>query len=154
MNEKLARLVKELEAKHTEFRLVELTAKAMTARDVVKFSKVNVEVDDICKTIIWKTNRGLIGVFLQDAGRVNLDKLQKILNSKVEMASSDEVKEKTGSERGAVCPLLLGIPLVMDKQVFDLKKVIFGSGDHSYEIEMNPNDILNLTEARIAKLSD
>jgi prolyl-tRNA editing enzyme YbaK/EbsC (Cys-tRNA(Pro) deacylase) len=154
MNERLVGLVKELETKNIEFRLVELTDKAMTVKDVIKFSKGNVEVDEICKTIIWKTNRGLVGVFLKGDSRINLGKLQKFLNSKVTMASSEEVKEKTGLEPGAVCPLLLGIPLVMDKQVFDLKKVNFGSGDHLYEIEMNPNDILNVTKARVAKLSE
>jgi len=123
-------------------------------KDVVKFSIGNLDVDEICKTVIWKTNRGLIGIFLKGRNRINLVKLQKFLNAKVTMASSEEVKEKTGLEPGAVCPLLLGIPLVMDKQVFDLKKVNFGSGDHLYGIEMNPNDILNLTQARIAKLSD
>jgi len=154
MNEKVAGLVRDLEAKNTEFRLLELTGKAMTAKDVIKFSNEEVDVDDICKTIIWKTNRGLIGVFLKGGDRINLDKLQKFLNSKAAMASSEEVKEKTGLEPGAVCPLLLGMPIVMDKQVFDMEKVIFGSGDHSYEIEMNPTDILSLTRARIAKVSD
>ena len=154
MNEKLAGLVKELEAKNIEFRLVELTDRAMTVKDVIKFSKGNLEVDEICKTIIWETKKGLIGVFLKGDTRINLAKLQKFLNAKVTMASSEEVKEKTGLEPGAVCPLLLGIPLVMDKDVFDLKKANFGSGDHLYGIEMNPGDILNLTHARIAKLSD
>ena len=154
MNEKLTGLVKELETKNIEFRLVKLTGKAMTVKDVIKFSNGNLKVDEICKTVIWKTSRGLIGVFLKGDKRINLDKLQKFLNSKVTMASSEEVIEKTGLEPGAVCPLLLSIPLIMDKQVFDLKKVNFGSGDHLYGIEMNPNDILNLTQAKIAKLSD
>ena len=154
MNEKLTGLVKELETKTIAFRLVELTGKAMTVKDVVKFSNGNLDVDEICKTVIWKTNRGLIGVFLKGDTRINLNKLQKFLNSKVTMASSEEVIEKTGLEPGAVCPLLLSIPLIMDKQVFDLKKVNFGSGDHLYGIEMNPNDILNLTQAKIAKLAD
>jgi len=154
MNEKLTKLVNGLEAKSIPFRLVELTGQAMKARDVVKFSRIDVDVDDICKTIIWKTKSGLIAVFLKDNKRINLDKLQKFLNAKVAMASSEEVKQKTGLERGAVCPLLLDMPLVMDRQILDMEKAIFGSGDHSYEIEMNPNDILNLTQARIAKLSD
>jgi len=154
MNEKLAGLVKELEAKNVEFRLVELSDKAMTVKDVIKFSKGNLAVEEICKTIVWKTKRGFIGVFLKGDTRINLEKLQKFVNAKVTMARAEEVKERTGLEPGAVCPLLLGIPLIIDKQVFSLKKVNFGSGDHLYGIEMNPSDILNLTQARIAKLSD
>jgi prolyl-tRNA editing enzyme YbaK/EbsC (Cys-tRNA(Pro) deacylase) len=66
------------------------------------------------------------------------------------LATQDEIKQETGLEIGAVCPLFLDLPMLIDKRVLSRKKVNFGSGDHMFGIEMNPRDILKCVKAKIS----
>ncbi|MEM7821731.1 MAG: YbaK/EbsC family protein [Candidatus Aenigmatarchaeota archaeon] len=154
MNENLIKLTNQLKERGIKFRLIELKDRAITVEDVVKFSKEDIKPEQICKTLIVKTNKGYVGVFLKGDKKINLDRLRGVLNSKVNLANLEEVKEASGVERGAVCPLLLDIPLVMDEEVLDLERVNFGSGDCLYGIEMKPEDILKLKEVKVFKISD
>lgn len=154
MNEKLNNLIAKLKEKNIEFRLTELSDKAFTVEDVVKYSKGELNQNEICKTIVAKTGKGYVGLFLKGDKRINFDRVQKILNSKVRIATKEEVEKTTGLELGTVSPLFLDILVVMDNSVFDLEKVNFGSGDHFYEIEMKPQDLLKISNAKIAKISE
>ncbi len=152
MDERLAGLVEELRAKGILFRLIELNDRAVSIDDVVRLSKGDIRREEICKTMIVKTGAGYRGAFLKGDRRVDFDKLRALLGSEVRLASLKEVREVTGVDPGAVCPLLLGIPLLMDRQVMGLKKVNFGSGDHLYGIEMGPKDLADLRKAQIADI--
>lgn len=59
-----------------------------------------------------------------------------------------------GVEFGAVCPILLGIPIVIDRKVAELEKVNMGSGDLLKGIELNLEDLLKaLPEHKIEEVS-
>jgi prolyl-tRNA editing enzyme YbaK/EbsC (Cys-tRNA(Pro) deacylase) len=51
------------------------------------------------------------------------------------------LKRATGKEPGAICLLLLDIPIFVDKRVFETEKINFGSGDHLYGLEISSNDL-------------
>lgn len=153
MNADLGTLLKRLEANGIEFRLIELNDRAVSVDDVVRLSKGDIKKDEICKTMVIKAIEGFAGVFLKGDRRLDFRKLQRLFGRKARLASLEEVKRITGVEPGAVCPLLLKIQLIMDKQILDMKKVNFGSGDHLYGIEMKPYDILRMTGAKIMEVS-
>jgi len=54
---------------------------------------------------------------------------------------SEEVKAVSGVEIGAVCPLLLSMPIIIDKKIFSKEKINFGSGSHLLGIEMRTEDL-------------
>lgn len=72
--------------------------------------------------------------------RIDFNKL-KVIIGKVKIASPEEVKAASSVEPGAVCPLLLSIPIIIDKKVFSKEKINFGLGDHLYGIEMRTEDL-------------
>jgi prolyl-tRNA editing enzyme YbaK/EbsC (Cys-tRNA(Pro) deacylase) len=59
----------------------------------------------------------------------------------VSVISYENLKRSTGTAPVAVCPLLLKIPLFIDKHVFDNQKINFGLGDHKSGLEIKTNDL-------------
>jgi len=138
-----------LEDKGVDYRLIELSDRAVTVEDVVRYAKDGVDPDEICKTIILKDREGhMHAVFLRGRDRIDFRKLRSIIG-KASVAAPDEVEEATGVKPGAVCPLLLDIPLFVDERVFMNEKVNFGSGNHLYGIEIAPRDLANVIDFKV-----
>lgn len=72
--------------------------------------------------------------------------------SKLRLATPEEVKQEIGLEIGAVCPLFLDLPMLIDRRIFNREKINFGSGDHLFGIEIKPKDILKCVEAKISDI--
>jgi len=154
MNESLQTIIKKLEEKGIEFNLLELKDKAMTVEEVIKFAKEKVNPNEVCKTLILKDQENnSYAVFLLGNDRVSFSKVRKRFNcSELRMASPDEIRQETGLEIGAVCPLFLDLQMFVDRRVFNRKKVNFGSGDHLFGIEIDPKDILKCSKAKISDI--
>ena len=154
MNEILQRIIKKLEEKKIEFSLIELKNRAMTVEDVVKFSDGKVNPKEICKTLILKDlENNPYAVVSLGLDRIDFEKVRKRFNcSKLRLATPDEIKQEIGLEIGAVCPLFLNLPMLIDSRIFSRKKVNFGSGDHLFGIEIDPRDILKCVDAKITDI--
>lgn len=123
------------------YKLIELTDRALTVPDVIKFSKGDINPDEICKTIIVKDRKGdKYALFLLGADRIDFKKVRKILGD-VSIAKHNEVEEVAGVKPGAVCPILMDIPIYLDKRVLEREKVNFGSGNHLYGLEINVSEL-------------
>ncbi len=130
-----------LKEKDIWFNLIKLSAAAITVSDVVRYSGGKAKEDEICKTMIVKDGEDdFHALFLLGPDRIDFGKV-KALVGKVRIASAEEVRAVSGVEPGAVCPLLLSIPIAVDKKVFGKEKINFGSGDHLYGIEMRTEDL-------------
>lgn len=151
MNKNLQKIIERLKEREIEFDLIQLKGRAMTVEDVVRFSDGKLNPKEICKTLILKSlENNSYAVFTLGNDRVDFEKVRKRFDSsKLRLATPDEIKEETGLEIGAVCPLFLDLPMLIDRRVFSRKKVNFGSGDHLFGIEMNPRDILKCVDAKI-----
>ena len=154
MNEKLKKIINKLKEKNIQFQLIQLKDRAMTVEDVVKFSDGKLNPKEICKTLILKNQENnSYAVFTLGNDRVDFEKVRKRFDSsKLRLATPEEIKQQTGLEIGAVCPLFLDLPMLIDRKVFSRKKVNFGSGDHLFGIEMNPKDILKCVDAKISDI--
>ena len=132
-----------------EYRIIELEARAISVDDVIEYSKEYINPDEICKTILVKHKNQYHGLFLRGADQIDFKKLKTIIG-KSSIASRDDVKEISGVDAGAVCPLLLDIPVIVDKQMLDLEKLNFGSGNHLYGVEINSGDLSRVLEYSVA----
>lgn len=153
MNQKLQQLLEELKTKQIDCKIVELNSPAMTVPDVVKFAKEPVNPEEIGKTIVIAHNDGFVGITLLGSDKIDFSKLRQMLPG-ARFATPEEVKEQTGIGIGAVCPLLLnGLSLWIDEEVMKLENIHLGSGDHLFGLELNPQDIAELLNAKIVKIS-
>ena len=138
------------------YRLIELTHRAITVADVTQYSKGNINVNEICKTVIMRDDLGNNYAFLLvGTDRVDLQKAQRFMNKRLSVANPEEVRASTSADPGSVCPLTLRIPLTIDQHVTTLQHVNFGSGHHLQGIELKTTDLLRAvphTVANVAKL--
>jgi len=154
MNEKLKEIINKLKEKNIEFNLIQLKDKAMTVEEVMKFSDEKVNPKEICKTLILKDQENhSYAVVTLGSDRVDFEKVSKRFNcSRLRLATPGEIREETGLEIGAVCPLFLDLSMLVDRRIFNRNKVNFGSGDHLFGIEINSKDILKCVDAKISDI--
>ncbi|MBD3207329.1 hypothetical protein GF319_13440 [Candidatus Bathyarchaeota archaeon] len=143
-----------LKEKGIAYRIIELSDRAISVKDVIEYSKSEINAEEICKTIIVKDKNGRkYGIFLRGGDRVDFRKLKTILG-KVSIASLEEVKKSTGVEPGAVCPLTIDMPVIVDNRVFENERLNFGSGDHLYGIEIRTEDLQKVIDFKVEDIAD
>lgn len=135
----LVQIEKHLKSKKLPYKTVDLGGEVFTVEGV---SKTGVNKDEIVKTLIVKTNNNLIALVVRGRDRVDFKKVRRLFGGKSELAKSDEVLKVTKVPVGAVCPILLNVPLIFDQHVMKLKRVSIGSGDLTKELEMDFADFL------------
>ena len=130
-----------LKVKQIPHQIVDLGGEVFTV-DQVK--KTGVEEDEIVKTLVIKTNNNFIALVVRGCDRLDFKKVRRLFSNKSELAKPEEVRKIIGVPIGAVCPILLEVPLYFDRKVMSLKHVNMGSGDLTKGLEM---DISGLLEA-------
>ena len=132
-------------------KISDLGGEVYKAEDVIK---VGVNPDQILKTLIVRSTvrEGLefkdkyFALVLRGKDRVDFKKVRRLFGGKSELAKAEEVKKVAGVPVGAVCPILLDIPIYIDKNAMDLKHANMGSGDLTKELEMDFSDLLGAIE--------
>lgn len=143
-----------LDSHGVDYRLIELEERALSIEDVIRFSKEEIDVDEICKTMILKDREGgRYAVLLLGGDRVDYGKASKAIGRKVSIASFREVREAVGVEPGAVCPLTLEMDLLVDHRVLDRERINFGSGDHLYGLEIRARDLEKAVGFRVVDIA-
>ncbi len=136
---KLEQIEKHLRQQNLLYKVVDLESEAFTVGDVVKSG---IDEDEVVKTLIVRANQGFVALALRGKDRLDFKKVRKLLGSKAELAKPDEVLKVVGVPIGAVCPVLVGIPLYFDKKVMDLENVHMGPGDLMHGLEMKLSDLI------------
>ena len=159
----LLQIEKYLKQKRLPYKIIDLGREVFTVKGVVE---TGISEDEIVKTLIIRTpqfltsrlrvlsehgsrsdktgqaNDGFKALAVRGKDRVDFKKVRKIFGSKSELAKPKEVEKVSKVPVGAVCPILLGIPLIFDRKVMDLKHVNMGSGDLTKGLEMDLKDLL------------
>jgi len=131
-----------LEERGIGYRLIELRKKAFSVADVIKYAKEKIDPDEICKTIVLEDEKGSkCAVLLLGKHKIDFTKANKSTGQRLSIVNPEGVKKATGVEPGAVCPILLRIPLFVDRRVLEKEKINFGSGDHLYGLEVSTKDL-------------
>ena len=154
MNKKLKEIINKLKKKKIRFKLIQLKNRAMTIEEVIRFSDGKVNPKEVCKTLILKDQENnSYAVVALGNDRIDFEKVSKRFKcSRLRLATPEEIKQEIGLEIGAVCPLFLGLPMLIDRKIFNRKKINFGSGDHLFGIEIDPKDILKCVDAKISDI--
>lgn len=145
---KFIEIEKYLQEKGIDHKVIDLPSTAISVADVVRLSGGQIKEEEIVKTLIVKNREGnLVGCVLK-----GVDKLKREVMDR--LATKEEVLQIARVEFGAVCPILLGIPVVIDSKVAQFSRVNMGSGDHLKGLEMDFGDLLKiLPDFRIEEIS-
>lgn len=144
-----------LSQKEIDYKVIDLGGEAFTVGDV---AAIIGNTAQIVKTLLVKTkgehcpvtvrpdqNRTVfVALCLRGKDRVDFKKLKWIFGAKSEFASADEVLKVVGVPVGAVCPIGIGVSVIMDREVLKLKHVNLGSGDLTKGLEMDLQNLLKI----------
>ena len=141
---KIEQYLKDRKIKH---KISDLGGEVYKVEDVIK---AGVNPDQILKTLIIRSTvkEGLelkdkyFALVLRGKDRIDFKKVRRLFEGKSDLAKPEEVKKVAGVPVGAVCPILLDIPIYIDKNAMRLEHVNMGSGDLTCELEMNFSDLL------------
>ncbi|WP_269845612.1 aminoacyl-tRNA deacylase [Paenibacillus selenitireducens] len=99
-------------------------------------------------TLILKTEKGYYSLIISgDYGRVGLESLKKLLEvQEIKLAKPQEVEQVTGSKIGSVSLINLGLPTIIDRELYRFPYVYGGTGVPQTTLKISPKDIENLNE--------
>jgi len=143
-----------LENKGINYRLIKLSEKGISFEDVIKYAQEEINPNEICKTIIVKDKKNnRYALFLKGNQKIDFSKAKEIIGSKISIISYEDLKKSTGTEPGAVCPILLDFSIFVDKKVLETNKINFGSGDHLYGLEINSKDLNKVINFKVVDIA-
>ena len=144
----LKQIKRYLLSKKLQHKIIDLGDETFTVKGVVE---TGVDEGEIVKTLIIRTQQNLrrsqhkvkfIALAVRGKDRLDFKKVRKLFGSKSELAKPAEISKVCGVSVGAICPILLDIPVIFDNKVMKLKHVNMGSGDLSKGLKMDLPDLL------------
>ena len=131
-----------LKDKNVPFRIIKLSNKGISSGDVAKYAVDRLNPSEICKTIITKDkSNNNYALLLKGDDKIDFSKIKNVVGQKISIVRYEDVKQSTGKEPGAVCPITLDMPIFVDDKIFQSEKINFGSGNHMFGIEVSSNDL-------------
>jgi prolyl-tRNA synthetase len=96
----------------------------------------------LLKTMIYSSDKGIIGVLVRGDREINETKLKNLLNlDYVELAGESVIEETTGGPLGFSGPLGLDIPLYADRDVKFMEDFVVGGNERDVHIvDVNTDD--------------
>ncbi len=149
---KVERLKNFLERENIEYNFFEFSEPTLTVEDAAR--QLEVEPEEIVKSVVFKDEEDtpLISVVPGNT-EVDEEKLAKIHGSKVKIAKAREVEEFLDYKVGEVPPVGHDLKTFVDSKVMEFDKVIAGGGSTHTLVELFPDDIVEVTDAKIGKIS-
>lgn len=127
-----------LKDKKIDYKIIDLPSVAISVDDVVRLSDGQIKEEEIVKTLVVKTRKGeSIACILKGRDKLKVEVMERL-------ATKEEILEIAQVEPGAVCPILIGIPIIIDHKVTKLKRINMGSGDHLKGLEMDFLDLVRV----------
>ncbi len=130
------------------------TPDAKTIEDVAAF--FHKSVSDFVKTLIYSVDGKTMAFLLKGDRELNETKVLKLLQAnEMELASFDEVERVTHARVGFAGPVGLECPIIMDREVANMKNFIVGANKTDHHIKnVNLKDFTVETVADIAQVHE
>ena len=111
--------------------------------------------EDVAKTVVLRDAGGYRLAVIPASERLDLRKARELLGADktLRLATEEEMgADFTSFEVGALPPIgpLLPAPEVLDRRLMEHDEVLFSGGDHQHGVLMDPNELVQLTQADVA----
>ncbi|MFB6208199.1 MAG: YbaK/EbsC family protein [Candidatus Nanohaloarchaea archaeon] len=129
----------------------EVHAKAETVDESVQHS--GIERSQIVKTLVF-IGEEPVAVLCAGDERVSEDKLERLLEEEVELASPSQVENATGYVIGGVSPFDLDIPVYIEESVMENELVRPAAGSRLVGAKLSPEQLKQLTGGEVADVAE
>lgn len=149
---KVEELKKYLNKKGADATFYEFSESTLSVEDSAE--QLDIDPEKIVKSLVFKDEEDspLLAV-VSGVKRVDEEKLSKAHGSEVKMAKAREVEDFTGYKIGEVPPVGHDFKTFMDLEVIDFDTVVAGGGSTHTLVELDPEDILNISNAELAEIT-
>ncbi len=140
-----------LEKEGIDANFYEFSESTLTVDDAAR--QLDVGSEKIVKSLVFKDedNKPIIAI-VPGNKEVDEDKLAAVYGKEVGIAKAREVEDFTGYKIGEVPPVNHNLPTFVDSEVAGYDRVIAGGGSTHTLVELNPEDVIETTDAEIADL--
>ncbi|MFB6116004.1 MAG: aminoacyl-tRNA deacylase [Candidatus Nanosalina sp.] len=125
-------------------------AKAETVAESAE--NTDVEEEEIVKTLVFIADDP-VAVLCPGDTSVSEEKLGELVDGEPRMANPQEVREATGYYIGGVSPFDLDIRVLMEKSLLEREKVKPAAGSRVVGVEIDPEDLKQVSGAETADVS-
>lgn len=145
----------QLELMGLKGKVVEFEETTRTAADAA--IAIGCEVGAIVKSLIFQTedSRQAVVVYTSGSNRVDVAKIETLVNEPIGKADADLVREVTGYAIGGVPPFgFEPLPLTfMDEDLNQYAEIWAAAGTPNAVFPLTPHELLNHTKARVVKVA-
>jgi len=146
-----------LDAKKISYTAFETPKEKLGAEGTARFLAIPLTL--VYKTIVVKRKKGKsILALVSGESSVDLKALAKLLGEKkVFLTTQAEVEKLTGLQAGGISPLALingGFQVVLDESALGYEQIYVSGGQRGLNIRLGVDDLIELTRARVGKISD
>jgi prolyl-tRNA synthetase len=121
-------------------------------------SFLGVAPDKLLKTIVYNTDKGIVGVLISGDREINETKLKNLLSlDYIELADESTIERVTGGPLGFSGPIGVGIPLYADRGVALMEDFVIGGNEQNLHIvDVNVDDfkVEGFYDLKIANAGD
>jgi Ala-tRNA(Pro) deacylase len=147
------RLLTWLRERGARFRLME-HAPVFTSEEASRVRGTPIEAG--AKALVLQADDRVVHVVLPGHRRVDNARLRAVLGTRtLRFATPEELIALTGCVPGAVPPFgnLFGLPVFLDEELAQREEMAFNAGGNAVSIVMRCDDFLQLSEARVCRIS-
>ena len=137
-----------------ELKVVKLPESTRTSKAAAE--TIGCEVGQIAKSIIFNSNKCPILVIASGRNRVNISKLEKIVDDKVNIMNPTKVKEVTGFGIGGVAPVghKTKIMVFIDEDLLEYDIIWAAAGTPDTVFALTPKQLVEITDGKIVDVKE
>lgn len=114
---------------------------------------------DVAKTIVLRDDEGYRLAVIPGSERLDLSRVRELLGASksLRLATEEEMAaDFPDFDVGALPPIgpLLPATEVIDRQLLNHDRIAFAAGDHRHGILIDPNDLIQLTQATVGDVCE
>lgn len=133
----------------------ELIGHPRTTSAAAEARTLGLDPREVAKTVVLVTPDGFVRAVLPASERLDLGKVRTILDTKDVQLATEEVLASAypDFELGAVPPLTGGDRVLVDRRLCENDSVVLEAGTHEQSLRLRTADLVELSGARLADLS-
>lgn len=153
-----SRITDLLDRNNIKYKLLPHARAVYTVEDAAR--QRDVVMEEMVKCILLREPRGrYVMACLRGDMRVDHRAVRRALGEdwrRLHFASAEEILSVTGSVQGAVSPIDLphDLPVLMDERLADCQRVNISSGEVTFGLELDAQDLFELSGARFAPIAE
>lgn len=144
-----------LSKQNLSLKILEFQATTKTSADAAK--QIGCQVEQIAKSLIFQKQNSseLILIVASGSNRVDIKKIEKIINDKIKQADPTIIKKETGFAIGGIPPFAHNkkITTILDQDIKNYDEIWAAAGTPNSVLSLTPKLLQELTQSKFYNIA-